>query len=90
MTEVYTWVGTVIAFLLAIAGAWFSGRSKGEAVAETKAEQDKAAASIAAAQAVTEKQSTVVKEASNAEQKVANSSDVDVDSELLNKWQRKD
>lgn len=90
MNSLYIWLGTAGAFLLSIIGAWWSGHSKGKTVAENKAEQDKAAASVAAAQAVTQKQSTVVKEASNAEQKVANSSDADVDSELLNKWQRKE
>jgi hypothetical protein len=90
MTELYTWLAGAGVVVIAIIGAWWSGHSKGKAVAETKAEQDKAAASVAAAQAVTQKQSTVVKEASNAEQKVANSSDADVDSELLNKWQRKE
>lgn len=90
MTELYAWAGAGIAFILAIIGAWWSGHSKGKSAAETKAAQEKSEASVKAAQAVTEHQSTVVKEASNAEQKVSNSSDADVDSELLNKWQRKE
>lgn len=90
MTELYAWGGAAITFILAIIGAWWSGHSKGKSTAETKAAQEKSEASVKAAQAVTEHQSTVVKEASNAEQKVSNSSDADVDSELLNKWQRKE
>lgn len=90
MAELYTWAATVIAFIIAIAGAWWSGHSKGKTVAEQKATEDKANASVASAQAITEHQSTIVKEASNAEQKVANSSNADVDGELLNDWQRKE
>lgn len=90
MTELYAWGGAAVTFILAIIGAWWSGHSKGKSTAETKAAQEKSEASVKAAQAVTERQSTVVKEASNAEQKVSNSSNADVDSELLNKWQRKE
>lgn len=90
MTELYAWGGAAVTFILAIIGAWWSGHSKGKSAAETKAAQEQSEASVKAAQAVTERQSTVVKEASNAEQKVSNSSDADVDSELLNKWQRKE
>ncbi len=90
MTEIYAWIGGAFAVLLGIVGAYFSGHNKGKSVAESKAAQEKSEASVKAAQAVTEHQSTVVKEASNADQKVANSSDADVDSELLNKWQRKE
>lgn len=90
MSELYAWGGAAIAFIVAIVGAWWSGHSKGKSTAETKAAVQRSEASVAAQQAVTERQSTVVKEASNAEQKVANSTDTDVDSELLNKWQRKE
>lgn len=90
MNEVWGWLGGALFIVVSIAGAWLSGRSKGKSSAENKAAQEKAQASVAAQQAVTERQSTVVKEASHAEQKVANSTDTDVDNELLNKWQRKD
>lgn len=90
MNDLWGWLGAAAFVVMGVIGAWFSGRSKGKSTAEAKAAEDRAQASVAAAQAVTERQSTVVKEASNAEQKVANSSDADVDSELLNKWQRKE
>lgn len=90
MSQLYTWLGGAAALLFAIIGAWWSGHSKGKSSAETKAAEERSDASVKAAQAVTERQSTVVKEASNAEQKVVNSSDADVDSELLNKWKRKE
>jgi len=90
MNDVWGWLGGALFMIVSIAGAWLSGRSKGKSAAESKAAQEKAQASVAAQQAVTQRQSTVVKEASNAEQKVANSTDTDVDNELLNKWQRKD
>lgn len=89
MTELYAWLAGAGAVLIAIVGAWWSGHTKGKSVAETKAAQERSEASVAAAQAVTERQSTVVKEASNVEQKVANSSDADVDNELLGKYTRK-
>lgn len=90
MTELYAWIGGLIAVLMGVIGAYISGHSKGKTVAESKAAQERSEASVKAAQAVTERQSTVVKEASNADQKVANSSNADVDNELLNKWQRKE
>lgn len=90
MSEIYAWLGGAIFLVVSIVGAWLSGHSKGKSTAENKAAQERADASVVAAQAAQERQSTVVKEASNVEQKVANSSDADVNSELLNKWQRKE
>jgi hypothetical protein len=90
MEQLYIYLGTAFAFVIAVVGAWWSGHSKGKTVAESKAAQERSEASVKAAQAVTEHQSTVVKEASNAQQKVSNSSDTDVDNSLLNEWQRKE
>ncbi len=85
MSDLYLWGAAIVAFLVSIAGAWFGGHSKGKAVAETKAAQEKVEAVTAAA----ERQTVVTKEAAHVDQKVAVSSDADIDKQLSDKWTRR-
>lgn len=88
MNELYTIGGTIIAFIVAVVGAWWSGHSKGKSAAEKVATQDKAQATVVATKAVAERQTTVSKEAAHVDQKVTNSSDADIDKQLSDKWSR--
>ena len=78
MTDLSLWLAGIVAFVVAMVGAWFGGHSKGKAVAETKAAQEKV-------EAVT----VATKEAAHVDQKVAVSSDADVDKQLSDNWTRR-
>ncbi|MFV0262672.1 MAG: hypothetical protein ACK5JN_09575 [Kluyvera sp.] len=81
-------VGLAVAVIAAIAGAFGFGHIRGTSKAEAKAEQqrteDKAAATVAAAERWVE----VTKEASNVQQSVSHMHDDDVDRELRESWKR--
>jgi len=80
--------GGIIALIAAVAGAFGFGHSAGKQKAETKAEDDKAKASVVAANAAAERQTTVSKEAAHVDQSVNNLSNDDVDKQLSDKWSR--
>lgn len=85
MSDLYVWLTGVVVFLGGLIAAYFGGKSKAKstgAVEVARKEQ-------MAAQAAAERQTSVSKEAANVDQKVANSSVDNVDSELLDKWTRK-
>lgn len=84
MSDFYTWLIGGLVVIGSIIFAWVNGRSKGKAVAEQKAREQKTREQIASA----ERQVTTVKEASHVDQKVNNSTDADVDKQLLDKWTR--
>ncbi len=84
MAEFYGWIAGAIGVVVAVIVAWLSGRSKGKAVAEQKHTEQV----VEATKAVAERQTTVSKEAAHVDQKVNNSTDGDVDKQLLDKWSR--
>ena len=84
MADFYGWVVGGLGVLFALLLAWVTGRSKGKAVAEKKAEEDRTRDIIAA----TKRETTVSREAAHVDQKVNNSTNADVDKQLLDKWSR--
>ncbi|WP_373626170.1 hypothetical protein AAHV33_09100 [Klebsiella variicola subsp. variicola] len=80
--------GLVVVILAAITGAFGIGHARGTSKAEAKADQqhteDKAAATVAAA----ERKAEVVKGASDVQQSVSHMPDDDVDRELREKFTR--
>lgn len=84
MVDFYGWVVGGLSVLFALLLAWVTGRSKGKAIAEKKAESERTRDIIAA----TKRETTVSREAANVDQKVNNSTDTDVDKQLLDKWSR--
>lgn len=85
MSEIYVWLGGVIALIGSLAVAWLGGKSKGKAEVENKVNEQKVEQAVQAAN----RQTTVSKEAAHVDQTVNNASSTDVDSQLLNKWTRK-
>lgn len=85
MADFYGWIAGAMGVVFALVVAWFSGRSKGKAVAEQKHSQEVVEATKSAAQ----RETTVSREAAHVDQKVNNSSDADIDKQLLDKWTRK-
>lgn len=81
-------IGVVVAIVAALAGAFGVGHSKSKTVAESKAAEDKAQASVVAVQAAADKQVQASKEAAHVDQSVNNLSDDDVDKQLSDKWSR--
>lgn len=84
MGEIYGWLAGGIGVLVAVFMAWLTGRSKGKAVAEKKAEEERTREMINASK----RETTVSREAANVDQKVNNSTPSDVDKQLLDKWTR--
>lgn len=84
MGELYAWGAGLVGVLVAVVMAWFTGRSKGKAVAEKKAEEQRTRDMIEGSK----REVTVSREAANVDQKVNNSTDDDVDEQLLDKWTR--
>lgn len=80
----YEWIAGALGVVFALIVAWFSGRSKGKAVAEQKHAQEV----VEATKAVAQRETTVSREAAHVDQKVNNSTDADVDKQLLDKWTR--
>ncbi|EMM3426267.1 hypothetical protein RRS04_000982 [Klebsiella aerogenes] len=82
-------IGLATAFLAIVAGAFGLGHSRGTSKAEAKSAQtrteEKAAASVAAA----ERKAKVTQEASNVQQTVSHMPDDDVDRELREQFTRK-
>lgn len=89
MGEFYGWVAGGLGVVFTVLVAWLSGRSKGKAVAEKKAEEERTRDMINATKVAAQRETTVSREAAHVDQTVNNSSNSDVDSELLNKWTRK-
>lgn len=81
-------IGLATAFLAIVAGAFGLGHSRGTSKAEAKAAQtrteEKAAASVAAA----ERKEEATREANNVQQTVSHMPDDDVDRELREKFTR--
>lgn len=84
MGEVYGWIAGGLGVIVALVLTWLNGHSKGKTVAEQKQAEQTVEATKAAAQ----RETTVSREAANVDQNVNNSSDDDVNSELLNDWTR--
>lgn len=81
-------IGAIIAIVAAVAGSFGLGHSKGKSVAESKAAEDKAEASVKATQAAADKQVQASKEAAHVDQSINNLSDSDADKQLSDKWSR--
>lgn len=84
MGEIYGWLAGGVGVLFAVFMAWLTGRSKGKAVAEKKAEEERTREMINASK----RETTVSREAANVDQKVNNSTPSDVDKQLHDKWTR--
>lgn len=84
MGEFYGWLAGGVGVLVAVFMAWLTGRSKGKAVAEKKAEEERTREMINASK----RETTVSREAANVDQKVNNSTPSDVDKQLYDKWTR--
>lgn len=84
MGEIYGWLAGGVGVLVAVFMAWLTGRSKGKAVAEKKAEEERTREMINASK----REKKVSREAANVDQKVNNSTPSDVDKQLLDKWTR--
>ena len=80
--------GLAVAVLVAIAGAFGLGKSRGTNIAETKADQQRTGERAAATEAVAERRVEATKEASNVQQTVNHMPDDDVDCELRESWKR--
>lgn len=85
----YEWVAGGLGVVFAVLLAWFTGRSRGKTEAQSKALEEKTRDDIAASQAAAKRETTVSREAAHVDQTVNNSSDADVDNQLLDKWTRK-
>lgn len=80
MGELYGWAaGALGVFFIAVL-AWFNGRSKAKTVLNEQL--------VKSTKAVAEHQVTASKEAAHVDQKINNSTDADVDKQLLDKWSR--
>lgn len=84
MADFYGWIIGAAGVVFAVLVAWFSGRSKGKAVADKKHSDEVVRATKAASQ----RETTVSREAADVDQKVNNSTDADVDKQLRDKWTR--
>ena len=85
MADFYGWIAGGLGVVFAVAVAWITGRSKGKAVAQKEVSEQQVRDMIAASK----RETTVVREAANVDQKINSSSDADVDKQLLDKWTRK-
>ena len=85
MADFYGWIAGGLGVVFAVAVAWITGRSKGKAVAQKEASEQQVRDMIAASK----RETTVVREAANVDQKINSSSNADVDKQLLDKWTRK-
>lgn len=88
MGELYAWGAGFIGVVVAVIMAWFTGRSKGKAIAEKKSEEQRTREMINTTKVVAERQVTASREAANVDQKVNNSTISDVDKQLHDKWTR--
>lgn len=77
-------IGGIITLVLLLFGAHRVGKSQGKAEAQANAQEQNAAAAIAA----TKRRVEVIKEASDVQQTVNHMPDDDVDRELRNEWKR--
>lgn len=84
MGELYGWIGAAVSVIIAVLVAWLTGRSNGKASVERKVQEQQTRDIIAA----TKRETTVSREAAHVDQKVNNSTDADVDKQLLDKWSR--
>lgn len=84
MGEIYGWGAGLVGVVVAVIMAWLSGRNKGKAVAEEQRTREM----INATKATAQREVTVSREAAHVDQKVNNSTDDDVDKQLLDKWTR--
>lgn len=89
MGEFYGWIGAAVSVVIAVFVAWLTGRSNGKAAVERKVQEQQTRDMINATKAAAQRETTVSREAAHVDQTVNNSSNSDVDSELLNKWTRK-
>lgn len=78
-------IGGIITLALLLSGAHRVGKSQGKAEAQANAQEQTAAAAIAA----TKRRVEVIKEASDVQQTVNLMPDDDVDRELRDNWTRK-
>ena len=78
-------IGGIITLALLLFGAHRVGKSQGKAEAQANAQEQTAAAAIAA----TKRRVEVIKEASDVQQTVNHMPDDDVDRELRDNWTRK-
>lgn len=80
--------GLAVAVLVAIAGAFGLGKSRGTSIAETKADQQRTEERAAATEAVAERRVETTKGARDVQQTVNHMPDDDVDCELRKSWKR--
>lgn len=83
-------IGTVVAVLAAIAGAFGLGKSRGTSIAETKADQQRTEERAIAIEAVAERRVETTKGAVDVQQTVNHMPDDAADRELRKNWTRKD
>lgn len=83
-----TIIGLAALVMVAIAGAFGIGHSRGTSKAEAKADQQRTEEKASATEAVAERRVEATKEASNVQQTVNRMSDDDVDRELREKFTR--
>ncbi|AUT97512.1 hypothetical protein MC47_020395 [Citrobacter freundii] len=81
-------IGMVVAVLAAIAGAFGLGKSRGNNIAETKADKQRTEERAAATEAVAERRVETTKGARDVQQTVNHLPDDDVDRELRDSWKR--
>jgi len=84
MSDLVTYGVSLLALLVGAVSAYMVGHSKATAKAEKKTNDER----VAAVEAVSERQTTVSKEAAHVDQTVRNTSDDDVDKQLRDKWTR--
>lgn len=90
MTTIEMIIGGIGILIAMVAGAFGIGHSKGRGKAEQKATERESEIKLEAERAVIQRQTTVIKEASDVKSDVNRMSDSDVDRELLRDWTRKD
>ncbi|MEB2756192.1 hypothetical protein VC157_07090 [Citrobacter freundii] len=81
-------IGMVVAVLVAIAGAFGLGKSRGTNIAETKADKQRTEERAAATEAVAERRIETTKGARDVQRTVNHLPDDDVDHELRSSWKR--
>lgn len=82
-------IGLVIAVLAAITGAFGLGKSRGNSIAKTKADQQRTEERAAATEAVAERRVETTKGARDVQQSVNHLPDDDIDRELRENFTRK-
>lgn len=91
MSDLFSHFGlvTVAGAIIGVIVAYLTGRSKGKATAEKKAEERETQIKLDAEKAVAKRQTETAKEASDVKDTVSRMPDSAVDDELRNEWLNK-